>query len=308
MAQTAFPRRSPRSDAEVRGFRSSSMMLKEDYYKTLGVSRGADEKDIKTEYRKMAKKYHPDVNKDKGAAEKFAEISEAYEILNDKEKRSAYDSFGHAGVGNGAPGGGPGGFGGGNPFGGMGGGFHQAGGQNMSQEDLFNIFNQAFGGQGRQRGPRKGSDVQMAMGLDFLEAVNGTTMDIRTEYVDVDSSGTRRRKTRNVNVNIPAGVDTGVVLRVSAKGNTGDAGMPPGDLLLHLDVRDDPYFQRNNYDVHVEVPISVSQAILGDTIDVLTLDGMVEMKVPAGTQPDAQLAMKGKGIKAVNSSRYVVTE
>ena len=244
--------------------------------------------------------------------EKFGEISEAYEILQDDSKRQAYDNFGHAGVGNGAPGdagnpfGGGGnpfegfsGFGGGNPFGG-GGGFHA---QNISQEDLMDIFEQAFGGGGRrQRGPRRGSDIQQALRLDFLDAVNGTNLDVRTEYVDLDNDK-RVRKTRKVNVTIPAGVDTGVVLRVGGKGNTGDKGMPSGDLLLHLDVSSDPYFKRHNYDVHVNLPITISQAILGGKVDVLTLDGMVEMKIPAGTQPDSQLAMRGKGIKRVNGTR-----
>jgi DnaJ-class molecular chaperone len=293
----------------LRWFRGTSSLLKEDYYKSLGVNRGASKAEIKKKYFEMAKKYHPDVNKEKGADEKFKAVSEAYEILNDDEKRAAYDNFGHAGVGNGAPGGGAGG--GGNPFGGFGGfqggfGGFQGGGfqqQNISQEELFEIFNQAFGGQARQRGPRKGSDVQVAMSLDFLEAVNGCTKDVRTDYVDRANDGQRSRKSRNVSVTVPAGVDTGVVLRVGGKGNTGDDGMPAGDLLLHLDVRDDPYFKRHNYDVHVEIPISVSQAILGDTVDVLTLDGMVEMKVPAGTQPNSQLALKSRGIRAVNSNR-----
>jgi DnaJ-class molecular chaperone len=291
-----------------RCFRATGVAFKEDYYKTLGVSRGSTKADIKKKYFELAKKYHPDVNKEDGAEAKFQQISEAYEILNDDDKRSAYDNFGHAGVGNGAPGAGnPFGGMGGNPFGGMGGnpfggGFQGNFQSNISQEDLFNIFEQAFGGQARQRGPRRGSDVQMAMRLDFLEAVNGCVKDITSEYIE-SLDGKRVRKKRKVNVTIPAGVDTGVVLRVGEKGNDGDANMPAGDLLLHLEVRDDPYFQRHNYDVHVELPISISQAILGDTVDVLTLDGMVEMKVPAGTQPDTQLAMKGKGIKAVNSTR-----
>merc|ERR1711871_156892 len=173
----------------------------------------------------------------------------------------------------------------------------------MGQEDLMDIFEQAFGGGGRrQRGPRPGSDIQQALRLDFLDAVNGKNIDVRTEYVDLENDK-RVRKTRKVNVTIPAGVDTGVVLRVGGKGNTGDKGMPSGDLLLHLDVASDPYFKRHNYDVHVELPITISQAILGGKVDVLTLDGMVEMKTPAGTQPDSQLAMRGKGIKRVNGTR-----
>ena len=168
----------------------------------------------------------------------------------------------------------------------------------------MDIFEQAFGGGSRRaRGPRRGSDVQQALRLEFLEAVNGCTKDIRTEYIDLSDDDKRVRRNRNVNVTIPAGVDSGVVLRVSEKGNTGDKGMPSGDLLLHLDVKSDSYFRRNNYDVHTEIPISVSQAILGATIDVLTLDGMVEMKVPSGTQPDSQLAMRGKGIRRVNGTR-----
>merc|ERR1711871_1575202 len=106
------------------------------------------------------------------------------------------------------------------------------------------------------------------------------------------------RKSRKVNIRIPAGVDTGLVLRVAGKGSEGDSGMPDGDLMVHLNVLSDPYFKRNGRDIHVDTPVSITQAILGGVVEVLTIDGAVDMKLPAGTQPDSQLVLKGKGIKS----------
>jgi molecular chaperone DnaJ len=194
---------------------------KKDFYAVLGLSRGADKKEIKRKYLELVKKHHPDVNKEKGAEDKFKEISEAYEILNDDEKRQAYDNFGHAGVDPNNMGAGMGG----NPFGGFGGmgggGFHTTGNMgNMSQEDIFNIFEQAFGGGARRpRGPRKGSDVQQSLRLEFLEAVNGCSKAFYAEYVSLGSDGRRTRQQRKVNVSVPAGVDSGLVMRVAGKVN-----------------------------------------------------------------------------------------
>lgn len=273
-----------------RYFRPSVVVLKEDYYKTLGVSRNASKSEIKKKYFELAKKYHPDVNKEEGAKEKFAEYSEAYEILSNDEKKNAYDTFGHAGVdGQHQAGGGFGGFGG--PFG----GFHGA--QQVDPEEMFDIFEGLFGGGQASRG--RGRDVQQHCTLSFLEAVNGCEKEVLVQYTD--RSSPNEKKTKTVKVNIPAGVDDGVVIRVSNEGGGGLKGKPKGDLRLHINVQKDAYFARDGPNVHVDKPLSLSQAILGGTVDVLTLKGMVEVKIPPGTQPGAKLVLRGKGIKDVNS-------
>ena len=160
---------------------SSSSTSKRDPYKVLSASRSASKGDIKKEYFKLAKKYHPDTNKEASAEAKFKEATEAYEILSDDSKRQAYDTFGHAGVDNSGGGGGdPCGGMGGNPFGGQGGfNFHQQGGGSQGQEiDIEDLFGSFFGGQQRQRGPRKGADLQMRLRLDFFEAINGCSKEV----------------------------------------------------------------------------------------------------------------------------------
>ncbi|CAM9385760.1 unnamed protein product, partial [Ectocarpus fasciculatus] len=271
---------------------------KKDFYSVLGVSKNISKADLKKEYFKLAKKYHPDVNKEKGADVKFKEISEAYEILSDDNKRQMYDAYGHAGVDpnmqqqGGNPFEGFGGFGGG--FGGFGGG-----GQHIEVEDLSDLFEAAFGGGGMSK---RGRDIQTTLRLSFLEAVNGCTKDVTVSYMERTDNGRQKtRKTKTVSVSVPAGVQTGMSLRVQGKGTSGAAGHRDGDLLVELDAQDDPYFNRRGADVHVEIPVPVTKAMMGCQIDVLTLTGMVEMKVPAGSQPGAQLVMKGKGIKNVNS-------
>ena len=142
----------------------------------------------------------------------------------------------------------------------------------------------------------------MELNLSFFEAVNGCEREINVDYMarSITKNGkeTKVRKTRKVNISIPAGVDSGIVLRVGGKGSEGDAEMPAGDLMVHLSVMPDPYFKRNGHDIHVEIPISITQAVLGSVVEVLTIDGAVDMKLPAGTQPDGQLVLKGKGIKS----------
>ena len=238
-------------------------------------------------------RYHPDVNKEEGAKEKFAEYSEAYEILSNDEKKQAYDTFGHAGVDGQQHAGGFGGFnaaGFGGPFGGF------QGAQQVDAEEMFDIFEGIFGGQA-SRG--RGRDVQQHCTLSFLEAVNGCEKDVLVHYTD--RSSPNERKTKTVKVVIPPGVDDGVVIRVANEGGAGLKGKPNGDLRLHINVERDAYFSREGPNVHVEKPLSISQAILGGTVDVLTLKGMVEVKIPPGTQPGAKLVLRGKGIKDINS-------
>jgi molecular chaperone DnaJ len=274
---------------------------KQDFYQTLGVPRTADKATIKKAYFKLAKQYHPDTNQgDSKAAEKFKEVTEAYEILSDDKQRELYDTYGHAGVDPNS------GFqnagGAGNPFGGFDFGdgsfhFHTSGGagQQIDPEDLFDAF--FGGGRRRPRGPRRGADLQMHIQLKFREAVFGTKQELNLRYQVRDSkSGKVEVKERTVECKIPAGIDSGMSLRLAGQGAEGDPGAPRGDLMVTVIVEDDDYFVRDGADVHVEVPISVTQAILGGTVDVKTLTGEAEMKIPKGCQTDTKLMMRGKGI------------
>ena len=293
--------------AHRRAFSSSS---KRDFYDVLDVGRGSDKGEIKKAYFKLAKKYHPDTNKDdKTAADKFKEATEAYEVLSDDKQRQLYDSYGHAGVDpNAGFGGGPGG---GNPFEGFGGfsgfsggdsSFHySSSGQEIDPEELFEAF---FGGGARRRnrGPRKGSDLQMHVRLTFEEAVKGAKKDLHLRYqIHNKKKNTMEVKERDVEVDVPAGIDNGMNLRLTGQGAEGDPGAPRGNLIVQVLVDDDNYFHRDGVDVHTECPISMTQAVLGGTVDVRTLSGTVEMKIPKGTQVDSKLMLRGKGIPHLHS-------
>ena len=328
---------------------------KRDYYEVLGVSKTSSDDDIKKAYRKLAKKYHPDVNADNKEAEvKFKEVGEAYEVLSDSGKRQKYDQFGHAGVdpsyGAGAGGG----------FGGFSGGF--------GFEDLGDIFDNFFGGgfgggAGRARNPKapiKGSDVQINMPLDFMEAVKGVKKTIgvsrlqncgtcggtgaaegtkpetcsecsgtgqvkvtqRTPFGVVQSSracarcggkGTvitnpcktcsgkgRVRATKNLEVNVPAGIDDGQSFVLRGEGDHGLNNGPAGDCAVRVSVRPDPIFDRDGYDIWCEIPITYAQATLGDEIIVPTVDGKVSYNIPEGTQPGTVFRLRNKGVPYVN--------
>lgn len=244
-------------------------------------------------------------------------MTEAYEILSDDKQREMYDQFGHAGVDPnfaGAGGGGPGGH----PFGGAGGfnfqdgSFHfsssssgMGGNPEIDPEELFDMFFGAGGGGGRRRarGPRRGADLQMHVRLTFKEAVFGASKDLNLRYQHQNrQTGEVSVKEREVTVDVPAGVDNGMNLRLSGQGAEGDPGAQPGNLLVQLIVDQDDFFERDGYDVHCEVPISLTQAVLGGTVDVQTLDSTVEMKVPKGCQPDTKLMLRGKGIQQLHGT------
>ena len=308
-----------RTSSSVRHFSSGSQ--KRDFYEVLGVSRSATKAEIKKSYYKLAKQYHPDSNKgDDKAADKFKEVTEAYEILSDDEQRQRYDQFGHAGVDPSFAGGGFGGPGGGDPFAGFGqgaggfnfgdGSFHFSsnmgggpGGQaEIDPEELFDMF---FGGgrRSRPRGPRRGSDLQMHVKLSFKEAVFGAKKDLHLRYQTVNrQTGEIVNKDKEVTVDTPPGIDTGMNIRLTGQGAEGDPGAPPGNLLVQVIVEEDDYFHRDGFDVHTEVPISFTQAILGGTVDVQTLTGTVEMKIPKGCQPDTKLMLRGKGIQQLHGA------
>ena len=313
------------------------MSAKKDYYELLGVPRNASEDEIKKAYRKLALQYHPDRNPgDKQSEENFKEVSEAYQILSDAEKRAKYDQFGHAAFGDGSP------FPGGFDF-------------TAGFEDVFgDIFGEFFGG-GARRGRGRGEDLRYNLTLKFEEAVSGIEKKIKiprhgpcdTCHGSGAKAGTapqtcptcrgrgqvsfqqgffsvsrtcstcqgqgtivkdpcancggsgRLRKLHTLNVKIPAGVDTGSRLKLRSEGESAPAGGAPGDLYVVIQVEPHPIFIRENLDILCDVPISIAQAALGAEIDVPTLNGKVKMKIPPGTQSGKVFRMKGKGVNDV---------
>lgn len=261
---------------------------KRDYYEVLGVPRTASEADIKKAYRKLAKKYHPDASSEPGAHDKFVEAGEAYEVLSDPQKRATYDQFG--GNPQGLEG-----FEHGDPFE----AFRSAFGGQRGQDEVFDhILNEFFGQQQRRpRGPRRGHDVELGVRLSFMEAARGVSKDL--DFQEILRDG-RRGPPMKVSADIPPGVDTGMRLRLAGKGGQGDPGAPRGDLYVQIEVERDPYFDRDGPDIHVTAEISFAQAALGATVDVLTLDGLVDLKIPPGTQPHDKLRLRGKGLPNPN--------
>jgi len=287
----------------VRSFSSNS---KRDLYELLGVPRSANKAEVKKAYFKLAKQYHPDTNKgDDSADEKFKEATSAYETLSDDKQRQLYDQFGHAATDpnfqqqqQGNPFGGAGGF----NF--QDGGFHfnsSGGGGEIDPEELFDAF--FGGGARRRRGPQRGADLQMHVRLSFQEAVNGASKDLHLRYQVMNrENGKIEIKERDVKVDTPPGIDNGMNLRLSGEGAEGDPEAPRGNLLVQVLVDDDNYFIRDGANVHTEAPISITQAILGGTVDVKTLNGEVEVKVPQGCQPDTKLMLRGKGIQKLHGA------
>ena len=282
-------------------------MAKRDYYEVLGVAKNASEDDLKKSYRKLAMKYHPDRNKGRKDAEtRFKEAKEAYEMLSDKDKRAAYDRFGHAGIdpsmaGTGGAGAGAGGFdfneifrqsrGGQAP----GGGFHFEG----SPEDLFEGL---FGGaRGSRRGaaPRthQGADIAYRMNVSLEQAASG----FETMITVPGEGGTGER---TLEVKIPAGIRDGQKVRVAGRGQPGHDGGPAGDLLVQIHIEPHAGFEREGDDLVTRVTISQPTAALGGEIDVPTLDARVTMTIPAGTQPGRRFRLRGKGMPTMKSGSH----
>jgi molecular chaperone DnaJ len=321
------------------------MSEKRDYYDTLGVDKGADDKEIKKAYRKLAMKYHPDVSEEEEATEKFKEISEAYAVLSDTEKRNTYDQFGHAGMD---------GFSNEDIFRninfedifqGFGGGF----------ESIFDIF--GFGGGSRSRGgPQRGSDIYAEVKITLEEAATGLERDITINH-DVtcptchgskaepgsdpqtcetcggqgkvqqvtntflgqmmnvrtcpDCHGEGKiitnpcakcngkgkiKESSTIHIKIPSGVEDESRLRVPGEGNAGDHNGGYGDLLVLINIMPHKKFERNGANLYYEQQISFPQASLGDTIDIPTIDGEVELKIPPGTQSETVFRLRGQGM------------
>jgi molecular chaperone DnaJ len=330
-------------------------MNKKDYYEVLGVDKNASEAEIKSAFRKLAKKYHPDVSKEENAAELFKEAQEAYAVLSDPDKRQKYDQFGHS------------------AFNTNGGGF--SGFEGFDFGNMSDIFEDLFGGMGfssRGRGrssnaPRKGSDVLYHLTIEFDEAVFGTKKDVQIDVEDnckkCDGKGGFDSKTcpechgsgtitseqrtmfgsfltkttcpycqgkgntferkctecgghgkvnerKTITITVPAGIDSDNRLRVAGKGAAGTNGGPNGDLYIEFTVREHEYFQRDEDDIYIELPLTITEAVLGCKKEIPTLYGNVDLTIPAGTQSNDKMRLRGKGIENVNTKRkgdmYVV--
>jgi len=271
------------------------------YYDILGVKREASEKELKAAYRKLARKHHPDVNPgDKAAEERFKDISEAYEVLSDKAKRQVYDQVGHAawkaGIKSAPP---PGaGRAGGSPFSGMP-GFEgirfetgdgaEAFGDLPLEELLGGIFGGAGrGGRRRAAGPRRGQDSLSRLAIPLVDAVRGAERRL--------TLATEDGRRESLSVRIPAGVREGQKIRLAGKGGPGRAGGAPGDLLLEVVYEPDPRFQRDGDQLLTEVSIPLQIAALGGCTRVETLEGEVDLSIPAGTQGGQRFRLRGRGL------------
>jgi molecular chaperone DnaJ len=264
-------------------------MPEKDYYDILGVKKNATDEDLKKAYRTLAKKFHPDRNKgNKEAENKFKEISEAYAVLSDKEKREQYDRLGReAFSGAGGPFG-PGGF----DFSQFAEQFGRAGGRARGGRrpaggggGFTDIFSDLFaGGVHFEQGPERGGDVEAELTIDFRDAVLGATMDLR-----VNGS--------SIKVKIPEGVADGQRIRLRGKGAPGMMGGQSGDLNVLIHVRPHPLYERRGDDIHIDLPVTIGEALRGAEVEVPTIHGPVRARIPAGTQAGQTFRISGKGVK-----------
>jgi len=259
-------------------------MSKRDFYEVLGVSRSASQDEIRKAYKKLARMFHPDVKPaDPDAEKKFSDITEAYDVLSDAEKRKNYDQFGHAARGAG-----------GNPFQGFGGAGGGGGGGSFDLDDILGgMFGggNPFGGGGRRAHPRaqRGQDAKAEITVPFTVAVEGGEHSVTLQ------NGT---KSERLTVKIPAGIEEGQSIRLAGQGNPGMGGGPTGDLIVTVHIAPHPWFRRDGQNIQVDVPVSPSEAALGAKIEVPTLsEGTVVLTVPPGTSSGAKLRLRGKGVR-----------
>jgi len=317
------------------------MAVKRDYYEVLGVPRDASDEEIKRSYRRAAQRHHPDIDSSDGAEQRFKELNEAYRVLSDRQRRTAYDMFGHSGVDGVGAGGFEGNFGGGfGPFG-----------------DIFDAF---FGGApAGTRGRRRvvaGADLRYDLTIEFIEAVSGVTREISFPTLvrcsicegsgaepgsepencpECNGTGEKRRvsqtilgqmvnvtacprcggegrivstpcancrgdgrirEQRTLNVEVPAGIESGQRIAIESQGEAGPRGGPPGDLYVAVNVREHPQLLRRGTELFYELPVTFPQAALGATLEIPTVEGTEPMEVPAGTQSGTELRLRGRGV------------
>jgi curved DNA-binding protein len=280
-------------------------MKYKDYYEILGVKRDASAEDIKRAYRKLARKYHPDVSKEANAEERFKEVSEAYETLHDAEKRAAYDQLGRHQPGEEfrpPPDWGQSFGAGGSPFGGAGTGFEDI--------DLGDLF-AGLGGRRARTGPVPGRDIEAQVAIGFDQAFHGAEVELQSSDLEIGENGELRRVPRRIRVRIPPGVTSGQVLRVPGKGGKGQRGGRDGDLYLDIQVEPHPLFRSEGLDLALALPLTPWEAALGTEVEIPTPAGRVTLKVPPGTRAGQKLRLGGRGMARPNGQKgdlYAVVE
>ncbi|MBL37392.1 MAG: cytochrome C biogenesis protein [Xanthomonadales bacterium] len=269
-----------------------------DYYKIMGVEPEAGADEIKRAYRKLARKYHPDVSDDPNAEDRFKEVGEAYEVLKDPAKREEYDQLRKGGWRGGQefrppPGWGDGSGRGGFDFSDLGGG----GGFRAEDAGGFSdFFETLFGGGGRRRQAHKGADVRARVEIDLETAYAGGTRRISLQRPERASDGSVQRKVRSMDVKIPPGMTEGRQIRLAGKGDPGPGNAPAGDLYLEIHILPHRLFELDGKDVHLTLPIAPWEAALGAKVAVPTLAGKVQMNIPAGATSGQRLRLKGRGL------------
>jgi len=276
-----------------------------DYYEILGVPRDADQDTIKQAYRRLARKYHPDVSGEADADRRFKELGEAYEVLKDPEKRAAYDRFGtnwKEGQDVEPP-----------PDWDSGFSFSGAGYTGRTDGDYSDFFETLFGrstagGRSRQTFRIKGEDQHARIRIPLADAYHGARTRITLSRPEVDGEGRLITRPQQLEVTIPKGVTEGQRIRLEGQGMPGMGGGPPGDLYLEISFESDPIFHAEKRDLHMELPVTPWEAALGATVTVPTMDGKVQLKIPPGSQGGKKLRLKGKGLStATRRGDQIVT-